>query len=160
VLRAACGARCSANLATVVRRRHNGPQLLDALTLISIVDPTFRNSFDVPNVLRRARLGDLSGLRLLLRTTSVWQAAPAEALSQGLHASALCADWRFPWGDSGTAVSGRTTRLARAAARLRSRGVAVRSWTATRRRSRAMPSVTATPPRRRPRWPRLFRHCS
>ena len=123
VLRAACGARCAADLAAVVQRRHYGPQLLDALTLISIVDPTFRNSFDVPNVLRRARLGDLSGLRLLLRTTSVWQAAPAEALSQGLHASALCADWRFPWGDSGTPVSVRAARLARAAARLRSRDV-------------------------------------
>jgi pimeloyl-ACP methyl ester carboxylesterase len=123
VLRAVCGARCAADLAAVVQRRHDGPQLLDALTLISIVDPTFRGSFDVPGVLHRARLGDLSGLRLMLQTTSAWQSAPAEALSQGLHASALCADWRFPWGSSSTTVSSRAARLVRAAGRLQARDV-------------------------------------
>jgi len=58
-------------------------------------------------------------LRLLLRTTSAWQAAPAEALSQGLHASALCADLRFPWGSSSSPVAKRATMLVRAAAHLR-----------------------------------------
>jgi len=123
VLRSVCGARCVTDLAAVVQRRHYGPQLLDALTLISIVDPTYRGAFDVPGALRRARLGDLSGLRLMLRTTSAWQAAPAEALSQGLHASALCADMRFPWGSSSTPVPGRAAKLSRAAARLRPRDV-------------------------------------
>jgi pimeloyl-ACP methyl ester carboxylesterase len=45
-------------------------------------------------------------------------------LSQGLHASALCADWRFPWGDSQTPVSGRGAKLARDASRLRRQSVA------------------------------------
>ena len=123
VLRAACGARCVADLAAVVERRHYGPQLLDALTVLSIVDPTFRREFDVSDVLHRARLGDLSGLRLMLRTAATWQAAPAEALSQGLHASALCADWRFPWGSSSTPVAPRAAKLARAASRLRAKDV-------------------------------------
>ena len=121
VFRAVCGGACADDLAAVVQRRHYGPQLLDALTVISIVDPTFRDSFDVPDVLHRARLGDLSGLRPMLRTTGAWQAAPAEALSQGLHASALCADLRFPWGSSSSPVAGRGAKLARAAARLRAR---------------------------------------
>jgi pimeloyl-ACP methyl ester carboxylesterase len=123
VLRTVCGAGCAADLAAVVQRRHYGPQLLDALTVISLVDPTYRSAFDVPGVLHRARLGDLSGLRLMLRTTGTWQSAPAEALSQGLHASALCADLRFPWGSSSTPVSARAARLTRAAARLRARDV-------------------------------------
>src|SRR5262249_28768313 len=53
VLRLACAqARCStdpaADLAAVVARYRNGPALLDALTTISIVDPTFRRLSDVP----------------------------------------------------------------------------------------------------------------
>ena len=44
---------------------------------------------------------------------------PAAQLSQGLHASALCADFRFPWGDSASAPASRAALLARAAARLR-----------------------------------------
>src|SRR5262249_37316889 len=38
--------------------------------------------------------------------------------SQGLHASAVCSDWRFPWGDSSSAPAGRATPLARAVLRL------------------------------------------
>jgi pimeloyl-ACP methyl ester carboxylesterase len=106
-----------------VKRQRYGPRLLDALTVISLVDPTFRSAFDVPGLLHRARLGELSGLTHMLQTTTAWQAAPAEALSQGLHASALCADLRFPWGSSSTPVSVRAARLARAAARLRARDV-------------------------------------
>jgi pimeloyl-ACP methyl ester carboxylesterase len=158
VLRAACGAGCVADLAAVVERRHYGPQLLDALTLISIVDPTFRNSFDVPSVLHQARLGDLSGLRLMLRTTSSWQAAPAEALSQGLHASAICADWRFPWGSSTAPVGGRAAKLARAAARVQARDVAPFDRTTLMKRGfvqQCLPwsptTPTPTAPRRLPR---------
>jgi pimeloyl-ACP methyl ester carboxylesterase len=123
VLRRACaGPGCSsdpaADLAAVVRRHHDGPALLDALTLISIVDPTFRQPLDVPDALRRARRGDPTRLEQLLLTARRWEAAPAEGLSQGLHASALCADWRFPWGDSDAPVGRRAAKLASAVARL------------------------------------------
>ena len=128
VLRLACaGGGCSsdpaADLASVVRRYHDGPALLDALTLISIVDPTFRQPLDVPDALRRARRGDPARLEQLLLTTRGWEAAPAGGLSQGLHASALCADWRFPWGDSDAPVRGRAAKLARAVAKLAPREI-------------------------------------
>jgi pimeloyl-ACP methyl ester carboxylesterase len=118
VLRAACSAPAcptdpAADLAAVVRREH-GPQLLDALTSISIVDPTFRRVFDVPALLRRARDGDPAALDGLLRTVRGWEAYPASALSQGLHASALCADWRFPWGGSDAPLATRGALLAAA----------------------------------------------
>ena len=121
VLRAACGARCVSDLAAVVQKQHLGPQLLDALTLLSIVDPTYRKNFDVGAILHSARQGHLAELRLMLRTASVWQAAPADLLSQGLHASALCADWRWPWGSSNAPVAPRAAKLARAAARLKAK---------------------------------------
>ncbi|MGZ4338454.1 MAG: alpha/beta fold hydrolase [Gaiellaceae bacterium] len=119
VLRAVCGGdRCSADLAATIRRYHDGPQLLDALTLLSIVDPTYRMQFDVPAILHAAARGDRTGLDGWLRTAHDWQAAPAAALDQGLHASTLCADWRYPWGDSSAPLAGRAGRLRRAVARL------------------------------------------
>jgi pimeloyl-ACP methyl ester carboxylesterase len=123
-LRAACGARCVSDLAAVVKKQHLGPQLLDALTLLSIVDPTYRKSFDVGAILHEARQGHLAQLRLMLRTATVWQSAPADLLSQGLHASALCADWRWPWGSSTAPVTPRAAKLARAAARLKTKELA------------------------------------
>jgi pimeloyl-ACP methyl ester carboxylesterase len=54
VLRLACrsGPRCvgdpANDLAAVVRARHNGTALLDALVNLGLVDWTYRTSFDVP----------------------------------------------------------------------------------------------------------------
>jgi pimeloyl-ACP methyl ester carboxylesterase len=120
VLRDVCGNDCVSDLATVVRTRHAGPALLDRLTLLSIIDPSFSRQFDIPRLLRAAARGDASALRQFLTTTATWSAATASQLSQGLHASALCSDWRFPWGHSGSAPGDRSALLARAAARLRS----------------------------------------
>src|SRR5262249_42636751 len=43
---------------------------------------------------------------------------PASALDQGLHASALCADWRYPWGTSAAPLAGRSAKLRAAVARI------------------------------------------
>jgi pimeloyl-ACP methyl ester carboxylesterase len=118
VLRAACGRGCVSDLAAVVRRYHDGPRLLDALTTDSIVDPTFRQPIDVPLVLRRARTGDTTLLQQFIATVHTWNETPAGRLDQGLHASTLCADWRYPWGDSSAPLRGRAAALARAVARL------------------------------------------
>jgi pimeloyl-ACP methyl ester carboxylesterase len=118
VLKSVCGTHCVSDLATVVRKHHDGPQLLDALTLMSIVDPTFTSAVDIPSVLRDARQGDMPPLIRTLALVRDWSAAPAEALDQGLHASALCADWRYPWGSSSAPLAGRTAALARALAHI------------------------------------------
>lgn len=123
VLRLVCRERScdgdpARDLAALVRTRHDGPQLLEALTLISIVDPTFRQSFDVPALLHAARAGKPGELDRFLATVRGWAETPASGLSQGLHASALCADWRFAWGDSATPLAGRLPRLHAAAERL------------------------------------------
>ena len=117
VLGAVCG-RCVADLAAVVKTRHNGPQLLDALTLLSIIDPTYHRLFDVPSLLADARRGNLGPLQSLLDSARNWSAAPAAVLDQGLHASALCADWRYPWGSSAAPLAGRAIALRRAVAKL------------------------------------------
>jgi pimeloyl-ACP methyl ester carboxylesterase len=118
VLGGVCGTRCVADLAAVVKSRHNGPQLLDALTLLSIIDPTYRRIFDVPSLLADARKGNLGRLQSLLEAARTTSAAPAAVLDQGLHASALCADWRYPWGSSAAALAGRAAALRRAVAKL------------------------------------------
>jgi pimeloyl-ACP methyl ester carboxylesterase len=118
VLHDVCGASCVADLAAVVRARHDGPLLFDALTVLSIVDPTYRAAFDVPSLLHDARHGRPAALQRLLDRARRWHAAPAASLDQGLHASALCADWRYPWGSSTTPIAGRESALQRAVSRL------------------------------------------
>jgi pimeloyl-ACP methyl ester carboxylesterase len=107
---------CNRDLAATVRRYRDGPKLLDALTVLSIADPTYRQVVDVPRVLHDAARGNRAGLDSWLATARTWQEAPAEALDQGLHASALCGDWRWPWGSSAAPLAGRGRKLARAAA--------------------------------------------
>ncbi len=41
-----------------------------------------------------------------------------DLLDQGLHASTLCADWRFPWGTSAAPLAGRAAKLRAAVARI------------------------------------------
>ena len=49
--------RCVDDLAAVVKRYHDGVDVLDALTTDSIVDPTYKTVFDIPQALRAARNG-------------------------------------------------------------------------------------------------------
>jgi pimeloyl-ACP methyl ester carboxylesterase len=118
VLGMVCGSGCVADLAAVVRARHDGPQLLDALTLLSIIDPTYRYAADVPSVLADARRGKLGALRFLLAVARHASAAPPSVLDQGLHASAICADLRYPWGSSAAPLAGREAAVDRAVAAL------------------------------------------
>ena len=121
VLRSVCGQRCVDDLAAVVKRYHDGVDILDALTTDSIVDPTYKAYFDVPQALRAARNGAPGLLESFIAGMHAGGAAPADALDQGLHASALCADWRYPWGTSSAPVAGREAALNRAVAKLSAR---------------------------------------
>jgi len=119
VLGSVCGSRCVADLAIDVRRYHLGPQLFDALTFDSIVDPTYRTFWDVPGALHAAREGDRTQLDAFLTAAASDQGSvTAQELDQGLHASALCADWRYPWGDSSAPLAGRESKLRAAVSRL------------------------------------------
>jgi pimeloyl-ACP methyl ester carboxylesterase len=119
VLGSVCGRGCVSDLAAVVRRDRLGPQLLDALTFDSIADPTYRTFWDVPAALRAARRGNRTLLNRFLAAASTYQRdTPAAALDQGLHASALCADWRYPWGTSAAPLAGRGAKLRAAVARI------------------------------------------
>ncbi len=121
VLRAACAARgCAfdpaADLAAVVRRYHDGPALLDTLVAMSVGDPAFPG---VPEVLHAAAAGRPAALSALIARVHVGDAATAGQLSQGLHASTLCADMQMPWGGPDTPLAQRPAALARAVARLK-----------------------------------------
>jgi pimeloyl-ACP methyl ester carboxylesterase len=118
VLRAVCRAqRCpgdpAADLAAVVRARHNGPELDDTLVALSVGAPTFPG---VLAALREARAGHPQHLERIVRVVRRAQRAPAQVLSQGLHAATLCADTRSPWGGAGAPLAGREAALKKAAA--------------------------------------------
>jgi pimeloyl-ACP methyl ester carboxylesterase len=119
VLISVCGTGCVADLAAVVRRDHLGPQLFDALTFDSIADPTYRKLWNVPAALHAARGGNRKQLDRFLAAASADQRSfPAAALDQGLHASTLCADWRYPWGNSASRLAGRAAKLRAAVERI------------------------------------------
>ena len=120
VLRAACAAQnCAsdpaADLATVVRRYHDGPALLDTLVEMSVGAPSFAG---VPAMLHAAAAGRPAALDRLIAQVHADDAVPAGELSQGLHASTLCADMPMPWGGPDTPLAARPAALARAVARL------------------------------------------
>jgi pimeloyl-ACP methyl ester carboxylesterase len=119
VLHSVCGTGCVADLAAVVRRDRLGPQLFDALTFDSIADPTYRKYWNVPAALHAARRGNRKQLDRFLAAASAYQRQwGAAQLDQGLHASALCADWRYPWGTSAAPLAGRAAKLRAAVARI------------------------------------------
>jgi pimeloyl-ACP methyl ester carboxylesterase len=120
VLRAVCREqRCPsdpvADLAAVVRAREGvgGPELFDTLVAMSVGAPSFAG---VPAALRAARRGSPQDLQRIVGAVRQAQRAPADVLSQGLHAATLCADLRAPWGSSSTPLAGRADALRRAAA--------------------------------------------
>jgi pimeloyl-ACP methyl ester carboxylesterase len=110
-----CAADPAADLAVVVRRYHDGPALLDTLVALSVGAPSFPG---VPAALHAAAAGRPAALDALMARVHAAQSAPASYLSQGLHASTLCADLPMPWGGPGTPLAARAAALARAVARL------------------------------------------
>jgi pimeloyl-ACP methyl ester carboxylesterase len=120
VLRAVCReAQCRSDpaedVAAVVRRWKVGPQLLNALVTMSVAEPSFSGVLDALDAARRGTRGPLD---ILLRRWGPDSSTPAEALSQGLHASALCADTPMPWGDNSTPLARRAAALRRAVAKI------------------------------------------
>jgi pimeloyl-ACP methyl ester carboxylesterase len=119
VLRAVCNARhCPGDpaddLAAVVRARHDGPELYDTIVAMSVGAPTYPGLLEG---LRAARLGQPERLDRLVRAVRRAQRAPAQVLSQGLHAATICADLLPPWGGPETPLAGRAGALRAAAAR-------------------------------------------
>jgi pimeloyl-ACP methyl ester carboxylesterase len=123
VLREACTARggCpsdpAADLAAVVGGPGDDVDLLDALVTLSIVNPSLAG---VPEALGEARQGRTAKLdRIVAEAGAGQRSTTADQLSQGLHAAALCADLRMPWGGSAAPAADRAAALERAAAKLR-----------------------------------------
>ncbi len=91
------------DLSEVVRARHDGPELYDTLTSLSVGQPRLT---DIPAALHDATRGDYTGLDAIVAAERLNQAAEADELSQGLHASTMCEDLHGPWGDAATPVAG------------------------------------------------------
>jgi pimeloyl-ACP methyl ester carboxylesterase len=103
-------------IAKVVREQENGPELLDMLTSLSVGAPRDQGYIDA---IHQAADGDDASLRRWLTGVGkVVHGFTAEQLSQGLHASTLCADWPAPWGDASAPVKGRQAAIDAAADKL------------------------------------------
>jgi pimeloyl-ACP methyl ester carboxylesterase len=112
VLRDACEATgCvtdpADDLAAVVRETDLGPDLFSAIGIFGIVDPDYGG---LPELLHAAAGGDVGPLEGFLEGFRADTRMPAADLSQGLHASTLCAEAVWPWkGDS--PLTGRAAAL-------------------------------------------------
>jgi pimeloyl-ACP methyl ester carboxylesterase len=89
-----CGWDPARDVAAVVRKQHDGPQVLDALVTESIGAPSFPG---VVALLHAAAHGHLQGLTRLIKAAHLADAVPAMLLSQGLHESTLCLDLGAGW---------------------------------------------------------------
>jgi pimeloyl-ACP methyl ester carboxylesterase len=109
-----CGFDPARDVATIVRTRRDGPELLDALVAQSVGFPSFAG---VLGVLHDAARGNLGPLKRFFAAVHRGDAVPAAILSQGLHESALCAELAPPW-DPASSSAARSLTATRAAAQL------------------------------------------
>ncbi len=110
------GAATAKELASVVAKEHNGPQILDMLTGLSVGTP---RSPAGKNAIHAAANGNPAPLNGLIdNVQGVMARYTAPQLSQGLHASTLCADSPAPWGDASTPTGQRKAALDAAAAKV------------------------------------------
>jgi pimeloyl-ACP methyl ester carboxylesterase len=112
-----CTTDPAGDLASVVRKRHDGPQLLDVLTGLTAGKPRLAQ---LPAALHAAASGDYTELDAISQAELHDAATPAEHLSQGLHTATACEDLTStgPWGDAATPVLGRRKSIAKAVAAL------------------------------------------
>ena len=109
--------------------------MLDMLTGLSVGAPRGNGAAQALEAAADGNTGPLEGLQAgVSRVMKSWT---AEKLSQGLHASTLCADMPAPWGDASAPLEGRKEALERAAAERRA--ISTRS-TARPRPATASPS--------------------
>jgi pimeloyl-ACP methyl ester carboxylesterase len=110
------GKTTSEQMARVIKEHHNGPALLDILTGLSVGAPRGNGAADAIAAAADGNMGPLNGLIGGVR--DVMQGWDAQRLSQGLHASTLCADIPAPWGTAASPLDGRKPALDKAAKEL------------------------------------------
>jgi pimeloyl-ACP methyl ester carboxylesterase len=110
------GEETTKDLAEVIKEHHNGPEILDMLTGLSVGDPRGTAAATAIQAAADGNEGRLD--RLIKGVRHAMQSWGAERLSQGLHASTLCADSPAPWGTAAAPMEGRRQALEAAAAKL------------------------------------------
>jgi pimeloyl-ACP methyl ester carboxylesterase len=107
------GEQTAKDLATVVKAQRNGPEMLDMLTGLSVGAPRGNGAANALRQAAQGNVGPLDGLQQgVLSVMGQWT---ADRLSQGLHASTLCADTPAPWGSAAAPLEGREQALEAAA---------------------------------------------
>jgi pimeloyl-ACP methyl ester carboxylesterase len=114
--RAGCATDPAADLAEVIRARHNGLDMLRMLTKLA-AKPQLA---ELPAALREAARGDGRGLDTLTADAlkPKGRRPPADESSRGLNVATSCQDMQGPWGGATTAVAGRAEAARKAVAAL------------------------------------------
>jgi pimeloyl-ACP methyl ester carboxylesterase len=110
------GEETAKQMAKVIQEHHNGPALLDILTGLSVGAPRGDGAAKAIKAAAGGNMGPLDGLIAGVR--HAMQGWGATRLSQGLHASTLCADIPAPWGTAASPRQGRKQALEDAARKL------------------------------------------
>ncbi|MGH3833256.1 MAG: alpha/beta fold hydrolase [Pseudonocardiaceae bacterium] len=103
------------DLSEVVRRQHNGPQLLDTLSQLTVGKPQLTG---IPAALHQAARGDDTKLDAIIAAGHQGPPTTANKFSQGLYVTTVCEDMLGPWGGADTPVPGRAGATAKAVAAL------------------------------------------
>jgi len=103
------------DLAQVISVRHNGPQLFDVLSGLTHGAPRLTGALDA---LHNAAQGNYAALDAIIAAETQRRAASAEIFSQGLFATTVCEDFRWPWGTAETPVPDRADATTTAVAAL------------------------------------------
>jgi pimeloyl-ACP methyl ester carboxylesterase len=119
VLRRACAeAHCTTHplqdLRAVIRKRHDGPQLLNTVVSLTAFSSPLSKLFQA---LHAARDGDFAALDELTHRVNEATRSSASELSAGLHQSTICMDLANPWNPAAPS-STRAATLARLASRV------------------------------------------
>ncbi len=110
-----CGTDPNRDIQAIIRARHNGPRLLDAIVGQSLGPATFATLFPA---LRAARAGNYGPLQAIFRQVKRESRATATELSQGLHQSTVCLDLPRPWNPAAPRAR-RLSAISRVLARVR-----------------------------------------
>ena len=103
------------DLAQVIQLRHDGPQLFDVLSGLTHGAPRLA---DALVALHEAARGHYAALDAIIAAERQRRAASAEIFSQGLFATTVCEDFRWPWGAADTPVPERADATTAAVAAL------------------------------------------
>jgi pimeloyl-ACP methyl ester carboxylesterase len=107
-----CRTDPASDLRAVIRKRHDGPQLLNTVVSLTAFSSPLTKLFQALHTARRGRYGPLD---TIARRVNEAMRSTASQLSAGLHQSTICMDLARPWDPAASTASRGATLVGLAA---------------------------------------------